>query len=152
MVAGLAHRGDESAVPLFAARLTQDKDPFVRKTVAYALGGFHGGERTRVLIGALKDKDAEVRSAAAISLGEHADADSITPLADALLDKNDFVRAQSARALGVNRKAAVQTVPALITLLTKDEDGEVKRQAANALGQIGDRSALPAAPYSWPRP
>jgi HEAT repeat protein len=44
----------------------------------------------------------------------------------------------------VNGRAAAQTVPALIALLTKDEDNEVKRQAAGALGQIKDRAALPA--------
>jgi HEAT repeat protein len=144
VVASLAERGDESAVPLLAARLATDKDQFVRKATAYALGRFHEGERTGALAGALRDKDPEVRAAAAISLGDHADAGAVAPLASALSDKNDFVRAQAARALGVNGRAAVQTVPALMTLLTKDGDNEVKRQAAGALGQIGDRSALPA--------
>ena len=144
VVASLAERGDESAVPVLAARLARDKDQFVRKAAAYALGGFHEGERTAALAAALRDKDPEVRAAAAISLGDHADAGAVAPLASALSDKNGFVRAQAARALGVNGRAAVQTVPALMTLLTKDEDSEVKRQAAGALGQIGDRSALPA--------
>lgn len=144
VVASLAERGDESAVPILITLLASDKDQFVRKATAYALGRFHEGERTAALAGALRDKDAEVRAAAAISLGDHADTGAIAPLASALSDKNSFVRAQAARALGVNGRAAVQTVPALMTLLTKDEDNEVKRQAAAALGQIGDRSALPA--------
>ena len=144
VVASLAERGDESAVPILSARLATDKDQFVRKATAYALGRFHEGERTAALVGALRDKDPEVRAAAAISLGDHADAGAVAPLASALSDKNYFVRAQAARALGVNGRAAVQAVPALMALLTKDEDSEVKRQAAGALGQIGDRSALPA--------
>jgi|GEM_PF-1507509 len=144
VVASLAERGDESAVPILSARLARDKDQFVRKAAAYALGKFHEGERTAALTGALRDKDSEVRAAAAISLGDHADADAVAPLAGALSDKNDFVRAQAARALGANGRVAVQTVPALIALLAKDKDEEVKREAASALGQMGDRSALPA--------
>ena len=144
VAASLAERGDESAVPILAALLTRDKQQFVRKTAAYALGRFHEGERTAALIGALTDKDFEVRAAAAISLGDHADANAIAPLSTALSDKSDFVRAQSARALGVNGRGAAQTVPALIALISKDEDNEVKRRAAWALGQIKDRAALPA--------
>jgi HEAT repeat protein len=144
VAASLANRGDEAAVPFLAARVAQDKDKFVRKTTAYALGGFHAADRTLALIGALKDKDPEVRAAAAISLGDHPDTGAVAPLASALSDRNDFVRAQAARALGVNGRAAVQAIPALTSLLREDPDNEVKRQAAAALGAIGDRSALTA--------
>jgi len=44
----------------------------------------------------------------------------------------------------VNGRGASQAVPNLISLLTKDEDVEVKRRAATALGEIGDGLALPA--------
>lgn len=142
--AGIAERREAPAIPLLAACLAKDKDAFVRKMAAYALGGFRGFDRTAALIAALKDKDADVRGAAAVSLGVHADADAVAPLTAALSDKNAFVRAHAARALGVNGSAATQAVPQLNKLLTSDEDGEVKRQAATALGSIGDRSALPA--------
>lgn len=144
VVAALAERGDEAAVPILAPRLAKDKDKFVRKTTAYALGRFHGGERTAALATALRDKELEIRAAAAVSLGDHPDAGAVASLANALSDKNDFVRGRAARALGVNGRSAAGSVTALITLLTKDVDSEVRRQAANALGQIGDRSALPA--------
>jgi HEAT repeat protein len=142
--AGIAERREAPAVPLLAACLAKDKDAFVRKMAAYALGGFRGFDRTAALIAALKDKDAEVRGAAAVSLGVVADSEAVAPLTTSLSDKNAFARAHAARALGVNGSAAVQAVPQLIRLLTSDEDGEVKRQAATALGSIGDRSALPA--------
>ena len=142
-VAGLGERSDKSLVPLVAARLTSDKDAFVRKTAAYALGSFSGTERTSALIAALKDKDQEVRGAAAVSLGDHADAAAVAPLAAALSDRSDFVRARAAQGLGVNGRAATQAVSGLVRLLTSDKDGEVKRQAATALGLVGDRSALP---------
>lgn len=141
-VDGLSERED-SVVPHLAARLTSDKDVLVRKTAAYALGKFSKTERNAALIAALKDKDPEVRGAAAVSLGDHAAASAIAPLAASLQDKSPFVRAHAGRALGVNGTAATQAVPALIKLLASDEDGDVKRQAAAALGLIGDRSALP---------
>lgn len=144
VLAGLGERSDRSVVPLIVARLTSDKDVFVRKTAAYALGSFTGTERTAALIAALKDKDPEVRGAAVVSLGDHTDTAAVVPLAAALSDKGAFVRAQAARALGVNGPAATESVPALIKLLASDADGEVKRQAATALGSIGDRSALSA--------
>lgn len=142
--AGLAERGVASTVPLLAACLAKDKDAFVRKTAAYALGKFRGTDRTAALIAALNDKDAEVRGAAAVSLGDHADSAAVTSVTTALSDKSAFVRSRAAHALGVNGNAATSAVPALIRLLTSDGDNEVKRQSCRALGSIGDRSALPA--------
>ena len=144
VAASLGERADPSVASPLGARLTSDKDAFVRKTAAYALGRFSGTERTAALLAALKDKDPEVRGAAAVSLGDHAESAAVAPLAAALSDKSAFVRAQTARALGVNGSGARQAVPTLIGLLTSDQDGEVKRQAATALGSIGDRSALQA--------
>jgi HEAT repeat protein len=143
-VNGLAPRRESSIVPLLAARLTQDKVQFVRKAAAYALGTFQGAERTGALIDALRAKDLEVRGAAAVSLGNHPDASAIAALTNALSDKSAFVRAHAARALGVNGRGSQPAVPTLIRLLGSDGDSEVKRQAAVALGLIGDRSAVPA--------
>lgn len=144
VITSLAQVGNSSMVPLIAARLSQDKKPFVRKAAAFALGRFQSNEGTMALVAALKDKDIEVRGAAAVALGDYADAAAIEPLERALEDKAEFVRAQSARALGANGSAARRAVPRLIKLLTSDKEQEVKRQAATALGRIGDRAALPA--------
>jgi HEAT repeat protein len=143
-VAGLGERSDTGMVSHIAARLTSDKDPFVRKAAAYSLAEFSGSDRTSALITGLKDKDQEVRGAAAVALGDHGDSGAVASLTSALSDKNPFVRAHSARALGINGSAAASAVPALVGLLGSDPDLEVKRQAATALGSIGNRSALPA--------
>jgi len=144
VLSALGERSETKVLPYIVARLTSDKDPYVRKAGAYALAKFSSPERTAGLIAGLKDKDQEVRGAAAVSLGDHPDPSAIAPLAAALSDKNEFVRAHAARALGVNGSSATPVVPALIRLLDSDRDGEVKRRAAAALGLIGDRSALPA--------
>ena len=70
-ITGLSRLSDPSLVPVIAARLAQDKKPFVRKTAAYALGKFGRAEGTAALVAALKDKDIEVRGAAAVALGEY---------------------------------------------------------------------------------
>jgi HEAT repeat protein len=85
-----------------------------------------------------------VRGAAVVSLSNLADATAIMPLISALEDKSEFVRAHAAAALGANGRAAAQAVPNLVKLLTSDKDPEVRRQAATALGMIGEPSALPA--------
>lgn len=100
VAASLGERADTSVASPLAARLASDKDAFVRKTAAYALGRFSGTERTAALIVALKDKDPEVRGAAAVSLGDHAEAAAVASLAAAVSDKSAFVRAQTAHALG----------------------------------------------------
>jgi HEAT repeat protein len=144
VVTALGHLGDSSAVAALVSRLSSDKEVFVRKAAAYALGRLSGNESTIALIAALNDKDPEVRGAAAVSLGEHPDLMTIAPLSTALSDKSDFVRARAAAALGVTGPSAATAVPTLIGLLKSDPDSEVKRHAAAALGSIGDRSALPA--------
>ncbi|HXG93764.1 MAG TPA: HEAT repeat domain-containing protein [Blastocatellia bacterium] len=141
---GLGAINDPSLVSVLSARLAQEKRPFVRKAIAYALGNFRSAQATPALIAALRDKDIEVRGAAAVALGQYADATAIEPLTNALRDKSEFVRAKAACALGVNSRAAARAVPILIKLLTSDKEHEVKRQSAIALGLIGEPSALPA--------
>lgn len=143
-VTALGEFGDPALATAVAPLLLKDKSIFVRKSAAYTLGRLRSQAGTAALVIALKDKDVEVRGAAAFALGEYADAQAIEPLARALTDKSEFVRAQSARALGANGRAAVRAVPNLIRALTSDSEYEVKRQAASALGEIGDSSALPA--------
>lgn len=147
-IASLAWQGDPMVAPHIAARLAGDKSYFVRKTAAYALGRLKTREGTIALVAALnekpREKNLEVRSAAVVALGEYADAAAIEPLTRALDDKLDFIRARAALALGANGRNAAQAVPRLIKLLGADKENSVKRQAAIALGRIGERSALPA--------
>jgi HEAT repeat protein len=142
---GLGQLGDPSSIAPLVARVAQEKkSPFMRKTIAYALGGFHTLEATAALIALLKDKDVEVRSASAVALAGYKDATAIGPLITALNDKSESVRAHAARALGVNGRAAASAVSSLSRLLAADPDNEARRQSAIALGLIGEPSAIPA--------
>jgi HEAT repeat protein len=149
---------DESARSLIP--LLSDKDEFVRRETAYALGKTRSHSAVPSLIERLlNDKIDAVRGAAAVALGQIGDESGVTPLASVLnpqfgffpskgskknkKPENPFVLRAAARSLGqIGSRAGL---PALIRAL-QDEQGEadVRRESALALGTVGDASALPA--------
>ncbi|HKY29297.1 MAG TPA: HEAT repeat domain-containing protein [Pyrinomonadaceae bacterium] len=146
--------GDEAAAALIP--LLNDKDEFVRQEVAYALG--RTGSKTAVapLIERLmKDKKHGVRGAAAVSLGRLGDESAVVPLANVLAPTssnrgrgsrnkdNVFVLRATAVSLGQIRSRAA--IPGLIATLEDEKtETDVRREAARALGLIGDPAAEPA--------
>ncbi|HEV2762190.1 MAG TPA: HEAT repeat domain-containing protein [Pyrinomonadaceae bacterium] len=141
--------------------LLRDKDEFVRRETAYALG--LAGHRMAVpaLATALaRDKEAGVRGAAAVALGQIGDPSAVGPLSEALnrgtgrggflsrvtrrtREENEFVRRAAAVSLG--QIASREAVPALVAALSNERAGDdVRREAARALGLVGDPSAAPA--------
>jgi HEAT repeat protein len=92
----------------------------------------------------LSSRDARVRRGAAFALGKSGgEAVSAVPkLVRTLRDPVPAVREAAAYALGeIGPTASDQTVPSLLTLLTKDEEALVRRSAAFALGQFGKNLA-----------
>jgi HEAT repeat protein len=176
-VAAIALRDPESIVRATAARavlslpadeaaaallpLLQDKDEFVRRETAYALGETRSRAGLQALATALAgDKEAGVRGAAAVALGQIGDELSVVPLTQSLArripasgllnrlrrskrEENEFVRRAAARALGqIGSRAAV---PALTAALADERAGDdVRREAARSLGLIGDPAAIAA--------
>jgi len=141
---------DESASALLP--LLADKDEFVRREVAYALGLIRSRSATSALTGLLvSDKEDGVRAAAAVALGEIADEAAVVTLSSVISpdlkskkrEKNAFVIRAAARSLGQIKSRAA--VPALVAALNNEKlDEDIRREAAQALGQIGDPSAVPA--------
>lgn len=150
---------DESALSLIP--LLSDKDEFVRRETAYALGKTRSRTAVSALIERLiNDKMDAVRGAAAVALGQIRDETAVTSLAAVLnpqsvtastksgkkkknKPQDPFVLRAAARALGqIGSRAGL---PALFHAL-RDEQGEadVRRESAIALGSVGDSSALPA--------
>jgi HEAT repeat protein len=138
-------------------RLLSDKDEFVRREVAYALGLTKSRKATASLIQLLlNDKEDGVRAAAAVALGEVADESAVVSLANVLaaeleggtkkknkMERNVFVLRAAAKALGQIKSRA--GVPALVATLSNEKlADDVRREAAHALGLIGDPVALPA--------
>src|SRR5688572_18889711 len=137
--------------------LLKDKDGFVRREAAYALGRTRSRSATAALSERLlTDKEDGVRAAAAVALGDIADEAAVVSLAGTLApelaargnakqkrEQNVFVLRAAAVSLGqIGSRAGT---PALISALTNETlDGDVRREAARSLGLIGDPAAAPA--------
>jgi len=140
--------------------LLRDKNEFVRRETAYALGQTRSRTAVEALATALaRDKEAGVRGAAAVALGQVGDESATPQLTEALgrriarsgflnritfrkTEENEFVRRSATVALGQMKSRAA--VPALISALQNERAGDdVRREAARALGLIGDTSAIP---------
>src|SRR6185369_4207930 len=143
---------DESAAALLP--LASDKDEFVRREVAYALGLSKSRNAIDTLSKLLlNDKEDGVRAAAAVALGDIGDERAVVALAGVLApqlgqaqkkkEKNVFVLRSAAKSLGQIRSRA--GVPALVSALSNEKlEEDVRREAAYSLGLIGDVSAVPA--------
>ncbi|HEY0171958.1 MAG TPA: HEAT repeat domain-containing protein [Pyrinomonadaceae bacterium] len=141
--------------------LLKDRDEFVRREAAYALGR----ARSTLAVGALAattqtDKEASVRAAAAVALGQIGDAASVPALAGALtrrlqgsgffnrllrrkVEEDEFVRRAAAVSLG--QIGSREAVPVLVEALSDARaPNDVRREAAHSLGLIGDPAAVPA--------
>lgn len=152
--------GHEEAATLILP-LLRDRDEFVRREAAYALGV----TRSRTAVGALAaavetDKKPSVRGAAAVALGQIGDASSVPALTGALarrlpasglfgrllrkkVEEDEFVRRAAAVSLG--QIASRESVPALVEALSDTRaPSDIRRECARALGIIGDPSAVPA--------
>jgi len=127
--------------------LLNDKDEFVRRETAYALGLTKSRTATAALSERLlTDKEDGVRAAAAVALGEIADEAAVVPLVQALTATkkvNVFVLRASAVALG-KIKSRAGTAALISTLSNEKHPSDVRREAARSLGLIGDPTAASA--------
>jgi HEAT repeat protein len=135
LTVGSAER--EAVRPLVEA--LRSKSGSIRRTAVEALGE-KGRAGLPALSKALQDEEAEVRRAAAWSLvriGRQA-APATPALAKALRDDDPEVRQRVAVALGYIGPLARTAVPALLDVLANDKAWEPRRNAATALGRIGE--------------
>ena len=146
---------DESVDALIP--LLSDKDEFVRRETAYALGLTHSQKATEALIERLlNDKEDGVRGAAEVALGQIGDEAAVVPLVGTLApelsapaktkrkrEQNAFVLRAAASALGQIRSRA--GTAALVSVLNNQEfPDDVRREAARSLGLIADPAAADA--------
>ena len=135
--------------------LLKDKNEFVRRETAFALGKSHSRAATTALVDLmLHDKRPSVRGAAAVALGQIRDESALGALSQVVTGagskkkksrnfKEEFVVRSAVRSLGQIRSRT--SVPTLISALQDETSSiETRREAAIALGSIGDPSALPA--------
>jgi len=137
--------------------LLNDKDEFVRREAAYALGLTRSPAATAALSNLLlNDKEDGVQAAAAVALGHIADEAAVVALVATLApqlsapankkrkpENNPFVLRAAAAALGHIKSRA--GTAALISVLSNEKlPSDVRRESAKSLGLIGDQAAVPA--------
>jgi len=128
----LAAAGDtatQQLVELLAASSTSREDIFEELEKM-------GDKAVSALLEALQDADYKVRMAAARSLGDLRDEAAVPALVASLSDSSKNVQRHAADALTSIGQPAVK--PLLDALIGKDQSA--RRWAAEALGDIGDRS------------
>ena len=135
--------------PAFAPLTNQldSANATVRRNAAWAIGELHNmppGERANAvpqLITLLGDSDEWVRMAAARALGELRDSRALAKLVSTLSDDDWRVRELAVWALSEMKDR--RAVTALCNVLLADTRVEVRRGAAEALGEINSADALP---------
>jgi len=135
--------------------LLKDKNEFVRREAAFALGESRSRTATTILVDLiLHDKKASVRGAAAVALGQIGDEGALSALTQVVTGQGskkkktksfeeEFVVRSAVRSLGqIGSRSSVST---LISALQDEANSiETRREAATALGLIGDPTALAA--------
>jgi len=146
---------EESVLSLLP--LLNDKDEFVRREAAYALGLTRSPSATAALSNLLlNDKEDGVQAAAAVALGHIADEAAVVALVGTLApqlsapankkrkpENNAFVLRAAAAALG-QIKSRTATAALISALNNEKLPSDVRRESARSLGLIGDQTAVPA--------
>ena len=164
--------GGPGEVSIRLTELLADPDPEVRRTAAESLGKIGQRSAGHGLLTALNDQDSRVRAAAALSLGRLGDGASGISLAGRLVDSSEAVRGASALALselertGASEAETIRALhhhdPSVRMAATRalvsqdivpftaelvgalhDTDAHVRQGIAAALGETGDRRAIP---------
>jgi len=135
------------AVPALSDAL-DDEFWFVREAAAEALGGMGPQARGSVpaLTCALGDEGWSVREAALAAIERLLpNGEVVSALIEGLGNDSPSTRWGAALALKEMGSRAASAVPTLVRLLEEDDDNDVRRVAAEALGDIGEQEeAVPA--------
>ena len=128
--------------------LLDDKTEIIRQETAYALGKSQNQNAVSKLLYLFNNKKEKpgVKGAVAFALGQIGDKSAVPALVQALQEKkkpNALVQSAAARSLGLLK--ANEATQLLISILSDEKaEADVRREAAFALGEIRDASAVSA--------
>lgn len=152
----LGRIGSPALTPLIEA--LNDENKSVREKAADALGLIKDSRAVQPLFRALEDEYWPVRKATAIALGRIGDEAAVKPLLAALEDEYEAVRDKAKEALDqlgyqpdgtqfasppdISKLASKADVQGLIEALSYERDPEIRKTAAEALGELADPKAV----------
>ncbi|MBL7134198.1 MAG: HEAT repeat domain-containing protein, partial [Phycisphaerae bacterium] len=156
----LGRLGDKQAADPLAEALSDDADA-VGKAAAYALGLLGDTRAVDPLIEDLADDDSRVHGATAEALGRLGDERAVDPLIEVLANHDSSVREAAAKALQQLgqpewatrirgdyddfRRLGLSKDPRVVVPLIEalsDDDSDVRKAAAKALGRLSDKRAV----------
>jgi HEAT repeat protein len=137
-----------SEIDRFAAPIASGTAEEKREAL-YQLRVIGTAEASRIALPALNDLSPTIRAEAAATCAYLLPDKAGSAISPLLRDKHAFVRKEAAIALG--RARALNSVDALLLVLEKDKQKDVRAAAAAALGWIGDSAALPGLTRSFAR-
>jgi HEAT repeat protein len=124
----------------YLLKLLDSPEPDHRWWSAAALAGIDHPRSRQALLQALQDPDSGVRHCAAAGLRRLPSPEAIPALIEALGDEDRLFARLAAGALGAIGAEAVSA----LTVAMRSEDPRTRIEAARALGEAGDGSAIPA--------
>jgi HEAT repeat protein len=133
-------RPDLAVVPLLNALAMEN--PAVRLAAMAGLGSLNAQEAVEPLLGVLADKDWNIRKAAATTLGKLKAESAVDALLELLDDERFAVRIEVVIAL--NHIKPPEAVSAFSKVVVSDNNYEVRKVAATALGNLKSQDAIPA--------
>ena len=135
-----AETGDERASQ-HLIRVLKDQDKNLRESAARALGELKAKDAVGAIINSLNDPEMDVRVALIWALGEINDSRAVKPLVSLLHDSEERIRNSCFHALAKIGNPENKTI--LFKALTEDKDYRLRLEAADTLGDIGDRKTVP---------
>ena len=124
----------------YLLKLLNSSDPDHRWWATFALANLDHARARKGLIQALHDQDPSVRQAAVAGLRQQPDPAAIPALIKALGDEDRLLARLASGALAALGAEAVSA----LTISMRSKDPGVRIEAARALGEVGDGSAIPA--------
>ncbi len=125
----------------FLLKAASDTSPLVRANVLTAIRRLNDPDGAPAVTAGLGDGDVSVRRVAVEVATKLAGFKDVVSVAKLLSDPDTVVRGKAADALGVFK--AKGSVAGLMALAVNDADEDVRVDAVNALGEIGDPAARP---------
>ena len=129
------------SIPALHAAYGAQADVEARRHIIKAVGRMASQQGNALIVAGLSDADASVRIEAAKWYRDVRRQTNATPLFPLLGDGDALVRATAAASIGGLKGAGARVQ--LEQLVASDTDPAVRRNAAWALGQIGDRASRP---------
>ena len=130
----------EDTIP-YVTHTIQDADSYYQIRLILLLSEIKSPLAAPILLEMLRSPDVSVRSSAAKALSNCVDNSSISVLEEALEDENPSIRCAAIKELVLlNSEIPLQSLMSFL----EDENEHVRSCAVEALGNIGDKSTLPA--------